>query len=93
MVYRLAFGITSDGYLRLTGTTSGLPQVSALYLDDLAYAATVKAAGLAPFQTLRLLEAAREARNHPGIDICCEALELDQKQIDAMSLQSKYKIA
>lgn len=68
--------------------------VSAIHLNDKVFAAAVRAAQLAPFQTLRLLEAAREARNQPRMDICCEAVELNQKQIDLMCLQpGKDKIA
>jgi hypothetical protein len=49
---------------------------------------------MAPFQTLRLLEAAREAGKQPGVDICCEAVELTQEQAEAMCLRvGKAKIA
>jgi hypothetical protein len=87
MLYRLAFNIMGDGYLRVTGVAKGLPVVSAIHLNDKVFAVAVRAAQLAPFQTLRLLEAARAARNQPGIDIYCEAVELNQKQIDVMCLQ------
>ena len=89
MLYRLAFGITGDGYLRVVGSAEGSPEVSAIHLNDSTFAAIVKAAGLAPFRTYRLLEAAREARLHPGIDICCEAVELTQKQLEALCLQTR----
>jgi hypothetical protein len=94
MLYRLAFRITSDGYLRVTGVAKDSPAISAIHLNDKLFAAAVKAAQMAPFQTLRLLEAAREARNQPAIEVCCEAVELNQKQIDELCLQpSKGKIA
>jgi hypothetical protein len=49
---------------------------------------------MAPFQTLRLLEAAREARKQPGVDIYCEAVELNPEQVAAMCLQAgRDKIA
>jgi hypothetical protein len=88
MVYRLVFDLTSDGYLRVTGAAKDLPEVSAIYLNDEVFGASVRAAQIAPFQTLRLLEAAREARIQPGTDICCEAVELSQKQIDLLCLRS-----
>ena len=88
MVYRLVFNLTSDGYLRVTGAAKDLPVVSAIHLNDEVFGASVRAADMAPFQTLRLLEAAREARIQPGIDICCEAVELSQKQVDLLFLRS-----
>jgi hypothetical protein len=94
VIYRLAFGITGDGYLRVTGSAKGALDAAALYLNDQVFAATVKTAGMAPFQTLRLLEAARQARLEPNLDVCCEAVELTQNQIDALCLRpGKDKIA
>ena len=87
MQYRLAFKITGDGYLRVVGTAKGCPAISAIHLNDKVFAAAVKAALMAPFQALRLLEAAREARSQPGIEICCESVELNQEQIDEMYLR------
>ena len=85
MLYRLTFDFTIDGHLRVTGVAEGRSVVSAIHLNDKAFGAAVKAAEIAPFQTLRLLEAAREARNQPGTEICCEAVELNQKQLDLIS--------
>jgi hypothetical protein len=49
---------------------------------------------MAPFQTLRLLEAAREAGKQPGVDVCCEAVELTLEQVEAMCSQAgRVKIA
>jgi hypothetical protein len=78
----------------VTGVAKDLPVVSAIHLNDRVFATAVRAAQMAPFQTLRLLEAAREARNQPGIDICCEGVELNQNQIDLMCMRpSKDKLA
>jgi hypothetical protein len=85
MLYRLTFDFTIDGHLRVTGIAEGRAVVSAIHLNDKAFAAAVKTADMAPFQTLRLLEAAREARNQPGTEICCEAVELNQKQLDLIA--------
>lgn len=87
MVYRLTFNVMLDGYLRVTGVAKDLPVVSAIHLNDEVFGAAVKSAQMAPFQTLRLLEAAREARNQPGMDICCEAAELTEKQVDLLGLR------
>jgi hypothetical protein len=94
MLYRLAFQMTGDGYLRVTGMARDSSAVSALHLNDKVFGATVRAAQMAPFQTLRLLEAAREAGKQPGVDICCEAVELTPEQVEAMCLQAgRDKIA
>jgi hypothetical protein len=94
MLYRLVFNITSDGYLRVTGVAKDLPALSAIYLNDRVFGVAVRTAQLGSFQTLRLLEAARQARNRPGIDICCEAVEINQNQTDVMRLATgKGKIA
>jgi hypothetical protein len=90
MIYRLAFGITSDGYLRVTASAKGQPEISTIQLNDKVFAALVKASDLAPFQTLRILEAAREARSKPGMEICCEAMELTDKQIERLGLRSGW---
>ena len=87
MLYRLTFNLTGDGYLRIVGIAKDLPVVSAIHLNDKVLAEAVRAAQIAPFQTLRLLEAAREAGLQPGIDICCEAVELTQKQVDLLCLR------
>lgn len=87
MLYRLAFGITDDGYLRVTASATGTHELSTIYLNDDVFASAIQAARITPFQTLRMLEAAREARLHRGIDICCEAVELTDKQIEKMCLR------
>ena len=89
MIYRLTFQVTSDGYLRVTGVAKGLPfLVSAIHLNNDVLAKVVRTAQMAPFQTLRLLEAAREAQMQPGIDICCEAVDLTEKQVDLLCLRA-----
>ena len=94
MLYRLAFQMTGDGYLRVTGVARDSSVLSTLHLNDKVFGAAVRAAQMAPFQILRLLEAAREAGKQPGVDICCEAVELTQEQAEAMCLRvGKAKIA
>lgn len=94
MFYRLVFGITGDGHLQVVGSAKGSPAVSAIHLNDSVFTAVVKAAGLAPFRTYRLLEAAREARLHPETKISCEAVELTKAQLEALCLRPhKEKIA
>jgi hypothetical protein len=93
MLYRLAFQMTGDGYLRVTGVARDSSVLSALHLTDKIFGAAVRAAQMAPFQTLRLLEVARGGKQ-PGVDICCEAVEFTQEQGEAMCLRnSKDKIA
>jgi hypothetical protein len=87
MLYRLTFNLTSDGYLRIAASAKEPPSLSAVHLNERVLAEVVRTAQIAPFQTLRLLEAAREARLQPGIDICCEAVELTEKQVDLLCLR------
>jgi hypothetical protein len=87
MLYRLTFGITREGYLRVVAFSEGSQAASAIHLNDNLFTAVVKAAGLAPFRTYRLIEAAREARLHPEDDICCEAVELTEVQLEALCLR------
>jgi hypothetical protein len=89
MLYRLAFGITNEGYLRIVGSAEGSPTVSAIHLNDHVFTAVVKDAGLAPFRTYRLLEAAREARVHPDLEICCETVELTAAQLEALCFRPR----
>jgi hypothetical protein len=88
MLYRLTFNLRLTGTCGFTGIANDLPLGSVIHLNDKVLAAAVGAAQMAPFQTLRLLEAAREARMQPGIDICCEAVELTQRQVDQLCLRS-----
>jgi hypothetical protein len=90
MHYRLAFNITHDGYVRVTAAAAqGQPVVSAIHLNDQVLSVAIRAAGMAPLQTLRILEAARGARKQPGIEICCEVVELNPRQLDMLCLQRK----
>jgi hypothetical protein len=41
----------------------------------------------ADIQMHRILEAVREARRQLGIEICCEIVELNERQLDALCLQ------
>jgi hypothetical protein len=59
-------------------------QLSAIHRSDKAFTALVSVAGLAQFLTLRILEAARQAWIEPGIDVCCETVELNQRQIEVL---------
>jgi hypothetical protein len=88
MLYRLTFGITGDGYLRVTAFGKGRSEISStIDLNERIFADIVKTAKLTPFQSMRLLEAAREARNQSGIDICCEAVELNETQVERLCLR------
>jgi hypothetical protein len=91
MQYRLTFNITGDGYLRVAAAALGQPVISAIHLNDEVLAAAIRDSGMAPFQMLRILEAAREARRQPEIEICCEVVELNERQLDALCLESRSK--
>jgi hypothetical protein len=93
MLYRLAFGITDEGYLRVVGTSQGSPALSAIHLNDSVFTAAIKAAELGPIRTYRLAEAAREARRYPEIAIFCEAVELTEAQLEALCLRTHKEIA
>jgi hypothetical protein len=87
MLYRLAFGITIDGYLRVSASAKAAPcLLSTVHLNDEVFAGAVRAAGIGALATYRIVEAAREARRNPDQDICCEAVELTQHQIDVLCL-------
>jgi hypothetical protein len=92
MLYRLAFGITDEGYLRVVGYSEGSPAVCAIHLNDSVFTAAIKAAELGPIKTYRLAKAAREARLHPGIAIFCEAVELTEAQLEALCLRTNKEI-
>jgi hypothetical protein len=88
MFYRLAFNITHDGYLKVMASAKGFPGCSAVHLNDSVFAAVVNAAGFGPLQSLRLIEAAREARIYPDLEICCEVVELSDQQLQTLCLQA-----
>jgi hypothetical protein len=89
MFYRLTFVVTHDGYLRVSAAAPGLPVFSAILLNDKVLSVAIGGAGMSPLQAVRMLKAANEARRQPGIEICCEVVELNQRQIEALCLQPR----
>jgi hypothetical protein len=92
MLYRLAFGITDEGYLRVAGYSEGSPAVCAIHLNDSVFTAAINAAELGPIRTYRLAEAAKEAHRHPEVAIFCEAVELTEVQLKALCLRTHQSI-
>lgn len=91
MLYRLAIGTTRDGYLQVTAHAKDAPDISAIHLNVEVFAGAVIISKIAPSQTLRILAAARQAVDQPGVDVCCEAVELNETQVERLRLQPGRK--
>jgi hypothetical protein len=84
MTYRLAFIRTADGYLKVTASARGAPTPTAIHLNPDVLAAAARLIGMSNEQIYDLKWAAERAWNNDGIDVCCEAIELDQDQLKSL---------
>jgi hypothetical protein len=66
MLYRLTFDFTIDGHLRVTGIAEGRAVVSAIHLNDKAFAAAVKTADMAPFQAATVIGSRERGKESTG---------------------------
>jgi hypothetical protein len=83
----MAFGITSDGYLRVTASAKGRSEISTIHLNVDVFAVIVESAGLTALQTVRILEVVLEALKQPGVEVCCETVELSDNQVQRLCLR------
>ena len=81
MIYRLAFLHTKDGYLKITAAAKGTPTLTAIHLNPEVFGASARIANLSAEQIENLRGTAERAWPDDGIDVCCEAIELEADQL------------
>jgi hypothetical protein len=84
MLYKFGFSITDDGYLKAMAFAKGLENLSAVHLNAKVFAAAVGIAGIPEPDSLELVAAAEAASVHPGVDICCEQVDVTREQLQIL---------
>jgi hypothetical protein len=88
MLHRFAFRTTDDGYLKVTAFAKGWPNVSAVHVNDVVFAAAVGLSGIPEPKSLELAAAARETFVNGGMDVCCETVDLTREQLTILCPQA-----
>jgi hypothetical protein len=81
MIYRLAFIKTTDGYLKLTASAKGTRALVAIHLNPHVLTVAARLAGVGEQDIHELSSTASKAWVEEGLDVCCEAIELNSHQI------------
>jgi hypothetical protein len=81
MIYRLAFRKTQDDYLKVTASANGTPLLVAIHLNPHVLAAAARVAGVLDRDVQELSSNASKAWFEEGLDLCCEAIDLNSDQI------------
>ena len=80
MIYRLAFRKTTDGYLKLTTSAKRTPALVAIHLNPQVLASAARIAGISADDIQELSSTALKVWIEEGLDVCCEAVELNSEQ-------------
>jgi hypothetical protein len=85
VLYRLGFGTTSEGYLRVVGMAKGASPVSTVHVDDNLFARVVVVSGIPMPKAVELVNAARRAYDE-GVLVSCEDIDLTEEQLERLCL-------
>jgi hypothetical protein len=91
MIFRLAFVKTQDAYLKVTASARGAPVLVAIHLNPHTFAIAARLAGVKEQDTHELGNAASKAWEETGMDVCCEAIELDSDQLTTMGFAEDWR--
>jgi len=91
MLYALTFRVVDEGYLRMASLpigeqSKGYPVVVAVQPDIHALKTALELANLTSTDRDSLLAFARSAYDSPGVDICCDQLELSADQLSILCM-------
>ena len=91
MIYRLAFIRMQDGYLKIIASAKGTPALTAIHLNPSVLKAAAQVAGLCEKDVSDLIRTAEEAWIEEGLDVCCEAIDLDSEQIVSLRFLEDWR--
>jgi hypothetical protein len=91
MTYRLAFRKTTDGYLKLMTSAKGTPALVAIHLNPHVLASAARIAGVSDNDIQELSSTASKACAEEGLDVCCEAIELNSEQIEILGFAEDWR--
>jgi hypothetical protein len=92
MIYRLAFMKTEDAYLKITASAKGTPVLVALHLNPQVLTVAARLAEVSEQDVHDLGSTASKAWAEEGLDVCCEAIELDSDQIKSLGFVEDWRI-
>jgi len=82
MTYRLAFIRTKDSYLKITAAAKGKGLLRAIHVNPNVFIAVSRLADISESDIEDLKSMADKAWTNEGLDICCEAIELEPEQLN-----------
>jgi len=91
MISRLAFRKTTDDYLKVTASAKGTPALVAIHLNPHVLAAAARIVGISDDNIQELSSTASKAWAEEGLDVCCEAIELNSEQIEILGFAEDWR--
>jgi hypothetical protein len=91
MIYRLAFLKTQDASLKVTASAKGTPLLVANHLNPHMLTAAARIAGIREQDVHELIGTASKAWVEEGLDVCCEAIELDSEQLKILGFFEDWR--
>ncbi|WP_260740509.1 hypothetical protein [Tunturiibacter lichenicola] len=91
MIYRLAFIKTTDVYLKVTASTEGTPVLVAIHLNPHVLTVAARLAAIGEKDIHELSSTASKAWVDDGLDVCCDAIELDSDQIKILGFVEDWR--
>ncbi len=91
MIYRLAFMRTQDAYLKVTASAKGTPQFVAIHLNPHVLTAAARIARIREQDVHELSTTASKAWVEEGLDVCCEAIEMDSEQLKSLGFIEDWR--
>jgi hypothetical protein len=91
MTYRLAFIRTPDGYLKVTASAKGAPLLAAIHLNPDVLVAAARIANMSEEEIFDLSWTAKRAWENEGLDVCCEAVNLEPDQLESLGFREDWR--
>jgi hypothetical protein len=78
MIYRVAFGKTNDGYLKLTASAKGTPTLVAIHLDPHMLTVAARIAKVKEEDVQELTSTSSKAWVENDLEFCCDAIDFER---------------
>src|ERR1700733_12166416 len=91
MTYRLAFIRTADQYMKVTASAKGTPTLTAIHLDPDVLVTAARLANLSEEEVFDLSWTAKRAWENKGLDVCCEAINLEPEQLEILRFREDWR--
>jgi hypothetical protein len=91
MTYRLAFIRTNDGYLKVFASAKGQASLTAIHLNPDVFGVAARLANISELDMDTLMSVAQRAWAEEGMDVCCEAVELEADQLRHLGFAEHWR--